>query len=63
MNDKTIFLLHRNNLLIPLITTELKKQELSNITVSKELKISALQQFFKQLKLPNQEAFDQWKKK
>jgi len=62
LNDKTIFLLHRNNLLIPLITTELKKQELSNINVSKELKIEAIQQFLKKLKLPNQEAFEEWKK-
>ena len=61
LNKKTIELLQRNNLLIPLITRELQVKELSNIEVPRELKVKALQDFVRNLNLPNQESFEAWK--
>ena len=61
LNKKTIELLQKNNLLIPLITRELQVKELSNIEVPRELKVKALQDFVRNLNLPNQESFEAWK--
>jgi len=61
LNRKSIDLLHRHNLLIPLITRELQARELDNIEIPKELKITALQGFLEKLNIPNQEEFDAWK--
>ena len=63
LNKKSVELLHRNNLLIPLIKSELQKKEIANVQISKELKINALQAFLKKLKIPNQASFEEWKKK
>ena len=63
LNKKSVELLQRNNLLIPLIKSELQKKELSNVELSKELKKNALQAFLKKLKIPNQASFEEWKKK
>ena len=63
LNKESIELLYRNNMLIPLIKSELQKKELSNIKISKELKINAIQVFLKKLKLPDQASFEEWKNK
>ena len=62
LNKSSLELLRKNNLLIPLIIRELQDQELSKISVSKELKMKALKEFLNKLNLPNQESFETWKK-
>ena len=61
LNNSTIVLLHKNNLLIPLIKSELQNKELSSIKISKESKIKALQNFLKTLNLPDQKSFEKWR--
>ena len=61
LNKSTIVLLHKNNLLFPLIKSEIQNRELSNIKISKDSKIEALQKFLKQQNLPDQKSFEKWK--
>ncbi len=61
LNNSTIVLLHKNNLLLPLVKSELQNKELSSIKISKDLKIEALEKFLKLQNLPDQKSFDKWK--
>ena len=62
LNQESILLLHRNNLLRPLIKAELIKTELKKITLDKDLKKAALSDFFKKVGVNDETKYAQWLK-
>ena len=61
LNKSSIKLLHKNNLLIPLIKSELQKQELNTIEIKKDIKLKAIQDFLQKNGLRDQDSFNEWK--
>lgn len=61
LNKSSIKLLQNNNLLIPLIKSELQRQELNTIKIEKDLKLKAIQNFLQKIGLRDQESFSEWK--
>tara|TARA_Y100001968_G_scaffold180552_1_gene165385 strand:- start:4333 stop:5085 length:753 start_codon:yes stop_codon:yes gene_type:complete len=61
LSKESIFLLHNNRLLLPLIKSELIKNKLSEISLEKKLEDNLKKQLIKKLRLENKEDLDKWK--
>ena len=60
LSKECINLLEQNNMLLALIESEIKRNELSSIKIEKELKIKLLNDFIQKLGIPDQESFNKW---
>ena len=63
LNKSSIKLLQRNNLLIPLIKSEIKREKVSSVDIDIETKKKAISELLTSLGLNDQETFDTWKRK
>jgi parvulin-like peptidyl-prolyl isomerase len=62
LNDETIMLLHKNNLLKPLLKTEIIKKNLINIKIEKKDKENAIKELLKKFKIEEGKNLDDWLK-
>ena len=62
LSKECINLLDKNNMLLALIESEIKRQELSSVKIEKELKIKLLNDLIQKIGLPDQESFNKWVK-
>ena len=63
LNKSSINLLQRNNLLIPLIKAEIKREKISLVSLDLETKKKAISELLTNLGLNDQNSFDMWKNK